>query len=240
MATEEREYYGAGALPEVHLSDLERDPEMERLKRASVSRRLRLSLTDMRQATRDLLDENPSEPRLLFFVLLSDVIFFLNMGLKFVISPAGEQASQGLPEEFAGAVGGLITLAFLVRTATLYVFSGMVAVVCRLFGGQGSFRDTRAGIFWASLVAAPIGVAGALLVVALGWLETFAPIFGEPVFMMPAQLLGVVAFVFFVSASVAESHRFRNTSPVFIAFSILTVVLLVAGLYVWGTVKDAL
>ncbi|MEO1774353.1 MAG: Yip1 family protein [Pseudomonadota bacterium] len=230
----------SGPLPDVTLDDLERDPELERLTQDTLAARLKLSFSDMREATRRLIDENPTEPRLLFFVLMSDVIFFLNFGLKFVISPTGDSMSEALPREFAGAIGGLIVVCFILRTASLYVLSALVAGACRLIGGQGTWRDTRAGIFWASLVAAPIGVLGALVVTAFGYLAPIAPIFGEPILQMPAQLIGVVAFVFLVSAAVAEAHRFSRTSPVFISFSVFTVAVLLAALYVWGYVRDAL
>lgn len=239
MATNQGGHGGVRPLPEITLADLDTDPELERLNQAGLSARLRLSFSDMRKATRYLLDEDPSEARLLFFVLLSDVIFFLNFGLKFVLSPSAEGMRDGLPSEFAGAIGGLVTLCFLVRTATLYVFSGAVTIGCRILGGRGSWRDTRAGIFWASLVAAPFGVVGALLVVALGYLETISPV-PLGLLEMPAQLIGVIAFVFFVSASVAESHRFRRTSSVFIAFSIVTVAVLLGGLYLVGQILAAL
>ncbi|MEO0820361.1 MAG: YIP1 family protein [Pseudomonadota bacterium] len=226
-------------LPEIRLADLDRDPEMERLQYASLSARIKLSFSDMRQAVRILLDEKPSEPRLLFFVLMSDVIFFLNFGLKFVISPT-EQVQSSVPEEFAGALGGLITVAFLLRTMTLYGVSAVTCFVCRLFGGKGDWRETRTGIFWASLVAAPIGLLGALCVVGLEYLAVIDPIFLQPMFMMPAQLIGMVAFVFFVSATVAESHGFRNTSPIFIIFSLVTIAFVVATLYLQQQVVQAL
>jgi hypothetical protein len=233
----ERVYEDYGDLPEVRLSDLERDEELVRLEEGTLSARIRLSFSDMRRATRLLLDENPTEPRLLFFVLMSDVIFFLNFGLKFVVSPAGASLESSLPSEFAGVIGGLVAICFLLRTATLYVFSGAVTLFCKLLGGKGSWRDTRAGIFWASLVAAPIGLLGALLVVAMGYLAPELPVLAQPAAQMPVQLMGVVAFVFFVSAAVAEAHGFRNTSPVFVAFSLVTVAILLGGLYVLGSVR---
>ncbi|MEL6210123.1 MAG: hypothetical protein AAFR44_08060, partial [Pseudomonadota bacterium] len=121
----------------------------------------------------------------------------------------------------------------------LYLFSGATAFVCRLFGGKGSWRDTRAGIFWASLVAAPIGVLGAILVIVMGVFAPTLPFLADPMVQLPAQLIGVIAFVFFVSASVAESHGFKNTSPIFIAFSLLTVAILVGGLYLLGSLRAA-
>jgi hypothetical protein len=214
-------------LPDVRLSDIRRDDDG--INEMSLWRRMRLSYSDMRAATRQLIGENPSEARLLFFVLLSDVIFFLNRGLSLVISP-GAGASEKLPLE----IGVWLIGALFLRTATLYIFSGLVASVCRLFGGQGSFRDTRTGVFWASLVAAPIGVLGALIVSLFAHLEDAIPILGEPIVTLPAHLIGMVFFVFFVSASVAEAHKFKNTSPVFMAFSVLTVVLLILGIYVYA------
>lgn len=236
--TEERVYEDYGDLPEVKLSDLEQDQELLELEEGTLSARLRLSFKDMRRATRLLLDENPTEPRLLFYVLMSDVIFFLNFGMKFAVAP-GQNVENALPSELASAIGGLVAICFLLRTGTLYMFSGATAFVCRQFGGKGSWRDTRAGIFWASLVAAPIGVAGALVVIVMGILAPQLPILAEPVVQLPAQLIGVIAFVFFVSASVAESHGFKKTSPIFIAFSLLTVAILVAGLYLLGSLRAA-
>lgn len=214
-------------LPDIRLSDVLGDDD--RIQEISLWRRMLLSYQDMRAATRQLIGENPSEARLLFFVLLSDVIFFLNRGVSLVISP-GSAASEKLPLE----IGLWLIAALFLRTLTLYVFSGMVAAVCRLFGGQGSWRDTRTGVFWASLVAAPIGVLGALIVALFAHLEEAIPVLGEPVMTLPAHLMGMVFFVFFVSASVAEAHRFRNTSPVFMAFSVFTVALLVLGIYVYA------
>jgi hypothetical protein len=62
-------------------------------------------------------------------------------------------------------------------------------------------------------------------------------VLAQPAAQMPVQLMGVVAFVFFVSAAVAEAHGFRNTSPVFVAFSLVTVAILLGGLYVLGSVR---
>ncbi|MEM9783718.1 MAG: YIP1 family protein [Pseudomonadota bacterium] len=231
--------YGQGPLPEVTLADLDEDPEIVRLRQESLSARIRMSIVDMRKATRLLLDDNPSEQRLLFFVLLSDIIFFLNFGVKFVVAPP-EDVNSGMPANFAEMIGGIIVICFLLRTATLYLFSGIVALFSRLLGGRGSWRDTRAGIFWASLVAAPVGVVGALIVVGLGYLEPHIPLAGSQLVQMPAQLIGVVAFVYFVSAAVAEAQQFKRTSPLFITFSVLSVALLIGGLLVVDMARSAL
>ncbi len=218
----------ADDLPEVHLEDVQQP--LEPLTGMSIWARIRLSYRDMRRTTRALIEENPSEPRLLFFVLLSDVLFFLSRGVSFVVTP-GEAVERALP--VPAQLGVLLVGALLLRTITLYLFSALVCIVARLFGGDGSWKDTRTGVFWAALVAAPVGILGALIGAGFAHLEPFAPVFAEPILAWPPQLIGLVAFVFFLAAGVAEAHRFPRTSPVFIAFSVLTVVLLVAAL-VWG------
>ena len=213
------------ALPDVHLEDVRQ--ELEPVQGMSLWARLRFSYRDMRQATRSLLDEEPSEPRLLFFVLLSDVVFFLSFGVRLVVSPSETVAqSMPLPAQIGGALIGIL----LIRTLSMYVFSALVCIAARALGGEGDFRDTRAGVFWASLAASPVGVFGALVGGAFANLEGVLPVLAHPAIAWPPLYVGVVAFVFFVSAGVAEAHRFRRTSPVFIAFSIVAIALLFGGM----------
>jgi hypothetical protein len=79
----------------------------------------------------------------------------------------------------------------------------------------------------------PIGVIGALVVASFAHLEAVFPVFGEDMVSLPPQWIGIVAFVFFLSAAVAEAQRFRNTSPVFMTFSLLTVALSIGGIFVY-------
>lgn len=186
---------------------------------------------DMRASTRRLIDESPSEARLLFFVLLSDIIFFLSRTLSLVVAP-GSATTKFVPIE----IGLWLILALLGRTFTLYLFSGLVGFVCRALGGQGSWRDTRAAVFWASLVAAPVGVAGALIGAGFERLSPMYPVLAIDLFVIAPLSIGIVAFVWFVSAAVAEAQRFTRTSPVFIAFAILTLVLAVGAIALYARV----
>lgn len=213
----------ADDLPDVHLEDVQQP--LEPLKGMSVWARMRLSYRDMRRTTRALIEEEPSEARLLFFVLLSDVIFFLSFGVRLIVTPS-QVVTEYLP--VPAQLGAALLGIFLVRTLTLYVFSAIVSIVGRLCGGEGGFRDTRAAIFWASLVAAPVGVLGALLGAAFAHLEPHYPVFSNPLLAWPPLLIGIVAFVFFLSAGTAEAHRVERTSRVFIIFSVLTMVALLA------------
>ncbi len=225
----------ADDIPDVHLEDVQQP--LEPLKGMSVWARIRLSYRDMRHTTRALIEEEPSEARLLFFVLLSDVIFFLSFGVRLIVSPISA-VEDILP--VPAQLGSLLLLIFLFRTAALYIFSAIVCIVGRMRGGTASWRDTRAAIFWASLVAAPIGVFGAILGASFSHLEPFYPIFGSMLMAWPTVLIGIVAFVFFLSAGVAEAHRFERTSPVFITFSVLTVVLLIVAILSGPMVVEAL
>ncbi len=224
----------ADDLPEVHLKDVQQP--LEPLTGMSVWARMRLSYRDMRRTTRALIDEDPSEARLLFFVLLSDVLFFLGRGVQLVVSPSHTvEASLPVPAQL-----GLILLgALLIRTLTLYIFAALVCILGRALGGRGSFKDVRTGVFWAALVAAPVGIAGALIGAGFAHLEPIQPIFGSTLFSWPPLLVGPVAFVFFLSAGVAEAHGAAKTSPVFIAFSVLTVILLLASVIFGPMILDA-
>lgn len=220
------------ALPDVTLADLhaERDED----KGIGLAERMIGAWVDMRASVRQLINEEPSEARLLFFVLLSDIIFFVSRTLSLVVSP-GSATAKFLPLE----IGAWLIGALLLRTATLYVFSGIVGFVCRALGGQGSWRDTRAAVFWASLVAAPIGVAGALVGAGFERLSADIPLLGTDAFVIAPLSIGIVAFVWFVSASVAEAQRFTRTSPVFIAFSLLAIFLSVAGIALFTRIATA-
>ena len=215
--------------PEVHLADVQQ--EMEPVLGMSLWARLVLSYSDMRRTTRALIDENPSEPRLLFFVLLSDVIFFLSMGVRTVVSPSSV-VEHTLP--VPAAIGGGLIGILLFRTTVMYLFAGAICIVARAVGGKGGFRDTRAGVFWASLVASPVGVMGALVGALLANLEGALPFLSQPIIALPPLWIGVIAFVFFVSAGVAEAHRFARTSFVFISFSVFAVALSIGGLFVYA------
>jgi hypothetical protein len=210
-------------ISDISLRDLRETPESDEIIGMALSKRVMGAWRDMRTSTRALIDERPSEARLLFFVMLSDVIFFLARTLSLVVAPAAA-TEKFLPLE----IGLWLIAVFVLRTATLYVFSGMICAVARALGGAGSWRETRTAVFWASLVAAPVGVLGALIGAGLGHLATEIPVFAADPFIIGPLVLGPVAFVWFISASVAEAHGARRTSPIFIAFSVLAFALTVA------------
>lgn len=181
---------------------------------------------DMRASTRRLVEEHPSEARLLFFVLMSDLIFFLSWTIKTVVSPTSA-AESVLPED----ISLLLVGALLMRTAAVYVFALVLGSALRILGGTGSYHDTRAGIFWGSFVAAPFGILSAMVTVLLVKLENVAPFFQSETLSLAPLWIGLLPFVWFVSAGAAEAHGFKKVFPLFAFLSLLCVVALIWAMY---------
>ncbi|MCF6302661.1 MAG: YIP1 family protein [Devosiaceae bacterium] len=181
---------------------------------------------DMRASTRRLIGENPSEGRLLFYILLSDMVFFLSWALKAVVAPT-LNAKNMLPAE----IGIWLIVALFVRTAAVYLFSMVLGVAMRLFGGKGSWKSTRAGVFWGSLVAAPFGLFFALVTVLFASMETQFPILQDAFISQAPYWMSLIPFVYFVSAGVAEAHHTKQTFPVFAGLTFVAMVLWFIALY---------
>lgn len=214
---------GSNLIPDISLRDIRESADNEDIVGMTLSKRVIGAWGNMRASTRALIEERPSEARLLFFVMLSDVIFFLARTLSLVVAP-NAAAAKVLPLEVALWLIGV----FVLRTAALYLFSGVICFFARLIGGTGTWRETRTAVFWASLVAAPVGVLGAMIGTGLGHLAGEFPVLGTDPFVIGPLILGPVAFVWFISASVAEAHKARLTSLVFMTFSMLALALTIA------------
>ncbi len=181
---------------------------------------------DMRASTRRLIDENPSEGRLLFYILLSDMVFFLSWSLKAVVAP-----TLGARDLLPAEIGIWLIVALVARTAVIYVFSMILGLVMKVFGGTGSYHATRAGVFWGSFVAAPFGLLFALVTVLFASLETSFPILQDEFISQAPYWLSLIPFVYFTSAGVAEAHNTKQTFPVFAGLTFTAMVLWFVALY---------
>ena len=180
----------------------------------------------MPASTRRLIAERPSEARLFFFVLLSDLIFFLSFSVKTVVSPTS-MAESILPND----VALLLVVALMMRTAIIYVFAIVLGLILRAFGGTATLKDTRAGVFWGSFVSAPFEILAAILVVAMASFEGSLPFLsGETVSLMPLWL-GLLPYIWFVSAGATSAHGFKRFFPLFAALSLLCIVAMFWALY---------
>ncbi len=181
---------------------------------------------DMPASTRRLIEERPSEARLLFYVLMSDLVFFLSWSIRTVVNPDSLFA-RSMPKDVALLLVG----ALLLRTTSVYVFSVVFAAFMRLIGGKGSFKDTRCGIFWGAFVAAPMGFAASLLAVAMTTLSPYLPFLRNETVELAPLWLGLLPYVWFVSAGAAEAHGFKKVFPVFAGLSLLCIVGIVWAMY---------
>lgn len=169
---------------------------------------------DMRWSTRSIIQSAPSEGRLLFFALLSDVIFFVARSLSMVIAPP-DGLVEALPAQFA--LG--LFVAFLLRTSLFYVIAVIAVIVSRPFGGKGSWYDTRCAVFWAALVSAPVELFAAFVTVGVVQLGGQS---GPLAFLVEAPFfIGPIAFGFFLAAGIAEAQGFRYTYRVMAVTAVL-------------------
>lgn len=194
--------------------------------RTSLFARISEAWKDMPDSTNRMIDEHPSESRLLFFVLMSDLMFFLSWSMKTVVSPTS-LAESVLPDDVALLLVG----ALLVRTTFIYIFSFFVGFALKPFGGTGTMKATRIGIFWGSFVAAPFGVLAAFVTVAMTSLESSLPFLANPTISLAPLWLGLLPYVWFVSAGASTAHGFKKFFPLFAALSLLCVVAMFVALY---------
>jgi len=179
---------------------------------------------DMRASTRRLLREKPGEARLILYVLASDIVFFISWSLKTIVAPIEGVDPLISPDK----VGLLMIGALMLRTAAMYLFSLLVYLSSKLAGGAGTWKDTRAGVFWGALVSAPFGLAAALISVGIGALSPRFPFLQNGWVALPVYWLGLIPFVWYISAGVAEAHGFRMTSPTFMVMSVVALGLTIA------------
>ncbi len=188
--------------------------------RPGVTARLLRSFYDMKGVTQELIHEQPSEARLLMFVLLSDMIFILSWCVKTIVSPTASAAAM-----MGTDVALWLVFALMLRTTAIYALALAIGVTMRIFGATGSLQDIRTGVFWGSFVAAPFGLLVAELAVAINGLENTLPFLKyEGIQLMP-YWLGLVPFVWFVSKGVAAANKMENFIPVFGAISAVAVIL---------------
>lgn len=207
-------------------SEFEAGNGVFQFERSGLFQRLQDGWTDMRASTRRLLREKPSEGRLLFYVLVSDMVFFISWTLKTLVAPAS--AAGGVIG--ADKIGLLMIAALMVRTALMYGFSLLVFAVTSVFKGDATWKMTRAGVFWGAFVSAPFGLAAAIIAAVMGMFEPQVPILGNQFVALPVYWLGLIPFVWYIAAGTAEANNFRLTSPTFMAMTLFALALTVATL----------
>jgi len=178
---------------------------------------------DLRGSFRAEMARAPAEGALFVMALLSGAFFFLGRVAIYWTSPDAAYADEG---ELLSRVGGEFAGALIFRTLMLYLVAGGVHLLARWAGGVGTGRETRGALFWAALIAAPIGLAGTLGAIALG-----PDAGGIAPFLARA---GDFALILALAHCLAEAHGFASAKKVLIAvgapLAALAVLLQVAAL----------
>lgn len=186
--------------------------------RPGITARVARSYIDMRATTEELLNEHPSEARLLMFVLLSNMIFTMSWALKMVVSPTATASAV------AGSDMALwLVVALMMRTTAIYGLALGIGVIVKLLGGKATLAETRAGVIWGVFVTAPIGLAIALFVLFINEFEGTASVLQSAGIQMTPYWIGIVPFIWFVAKGAAAANRFDNIVPVFGVISAIAV-----------------
>ncbi len=177
---------------------------------------------DLRGSMRVELARGPREGRLLFYAVLSGLIWFAG---RAILLAWGPQAPTLTPDEIRRLIGAALVSSVFYRTIALYVVAALAGVVARAFGGTGPWRDSRAAVFWGSLIAAPAVLAATMLSLLL----TDAPGRAAEI----ASMLGAIASAWVLAHCLAEAHGFTSTWKVFGVIASL-VAAFVLALYLLG------
>ena len=154
---------------------------------------------DLRGSMRAELDRGPTEGRLLYYAVLSGLVWFLGRAALLAWGPA---APAMTPDLFRARIAAELISAVFFRTLALYALAAIIGAIARAAGGSGSWRDSRAALFWAALVAAPAILAAHLLSVLLTGVPGQAGAI--------AGMLGALAFGWAAAHCIAEAHGFAS------------------------------
>jgi hypothetical protein len=164
------------------------------------------------------LDRDPGEGRLLFYAMASGLVWFAGMLLMLRYGQAMPPLSD---EEFLGHASAALGAALFVRPLALYGLAAVAHAVARALGGGASWRGSRAAMFWAALVAAPMMLAMTMASIVL---TDDAVAAGAA-----AETLGSLVFARVAAPCIAETHGFasawRGLAVVVITAALLLAVL---------------
>ena len=154
---------------------------------------------DLRGSLRAELDRGAGEARLLYYAVLSGLIWFLGRAALLSWGPMGPTLTE---DEFLRLTGAEFISAVFYRTLALYAVAAIAGWVALRFGGSGTWHDSRAAVFWASLVAAPVILAATLFSMLL----TGVPGRAAEI----ASMLGALASAWALAHCITEAHGFRS------------------------------
>ena len=179
---------------------------------------------DLRGSMRAELNRAPTEGRLLFYVMLAGLFRFVGAAMALAYGPL----ALTMPDDmFRGQIAAQFVTIFFFLTLLSYAVAATGGALARTMGGTGSWHDSRAALFWASLVAAPAILGAKLLSLILAGFP--GPIVGS------VEMLGHVAFAWTTAHCFAEAHSFASAWKVLAVVAGLAVAL-IGAVYVLGMI----
>lgn len=161
-----------------------------------------------RAAVRDEIASG-SEGRLVFYAMAGSVLFTMAAMAAQMLNPSGSVAGHWQEWATTQVVAGVFF-----RPLALYGVAALIALACRLARGQGSYYDTRVAVFWTAFVVAPAG----LLLTVLGAGAT--ALAGAPGWVaQTGQTLGSAAWAMLLVPSLAETHGFASSRPLWLVLA---------------------
>lgn len=104
-----------------------------------------------------------SEVQAIFIVMLGCLMVFVAQW------PVHSRAAFLDPDiPLGGRLTGAGVAWLMIMPIMLYVLAALIHLVCRAFGGQGSFFTARISLFWALLASAPLALLNGLTVGFIG------------------------------------------------------------------------
>lgn len=164
--------------------------------------------------------ETADEARLLFYVFAGSVLFTLSAVGAQRLDPAARVA-----QDHDQWVTTQVVVGTFIRPIGMYLAAGVIGGLCRLAGGRGDWRATRAAVFWTALAAAPPA-----LVVAILGAAASGPGGAPDAVAAGARAAGSVLWAALLAPGLAEAHGFRSALPVFGAFAIAAALVVMAAI----------
>jgi hypothetical protein len=174
---------------------------------------------DLRGSMRVELDRAPSEGRLLFYAMFAGLFRFAGAAMALTYGPL---ALVTPADVFRGKIAAAFIVIFLFLPLVYYAVAAIGGALARSMGGSGGWYNSRAALFWAALVAAPVILASKLLALILAGLPGLVT--GS------VEMLGEVAFAWTTAHCFAEAHDFDSAWRVFAVVAALAAAI-VGGVY---------
>ncbi|MEM7059417.1 MAG: hypothetical protein AAF557_17675 [Pseudomonadota bacterium] len=171
---------------------------------------------DPRGAMRGVLDSQPSEPRLLAYIMIAAMVLLAGRLVQLSFA-GGEQV-------LASSLAQTVSLLFFMPLAC-YGLAALGTWVSRKFGGVGNWSNGRAAFFWATLVSSPVTTGAALFQVVLGTDGLAHQVVGQ---------IGSVFLAWALAVCFAETFGFKRVLLV-LAFMLGVVLAMIFGM--WALLK---